>query len=69
MLCLSRRIGQRIVCIVPPSDQEQRIVFELASRRSGGTINVSVDAPREILIRREEVQAAIEAGDLKGVML
>jgi sRNA-binding carbon storage regulator CsrA len=57
------------MAIIPPSSVERRVEFKIVERRSGGRFVVGIDAESDILIRRSEVQKAIDSGEIQGVML
>jgi sRNA-binding carbon storage regulator CsrA len=61
MLVTQRLIGQRHVITVPPSDKPTTIVHTVVELRAGGRVRCGWDAPREVIIHREEVQKRADA--------
>lgn len=68
-LTVTRHEGERIKLSIDPGADTDTLLKHLLSygitlyigEMSGGKVRVSVDAPREILILREELLAAAEA--------
>lgn len=68
MLVLARARGEGIVVRVPPSAIETEILImvtdlRFAQSREDSKARIGIQAPREVSINRDEVQAAIDSGE------
>lgn len=55
MLVLTRKLGESLVLFIPPLNAPQRVVIKVSDVRSGGHVQLSTEAPREIQVFRDEL--------------
>lgn len=60
MLALSRKHGEDIIIIAPPSKEPQRIVVRLLDTQYHRA-KIGVSAPPDVIVNRAEVQGRIDA--------
>lgn len=60
-LALTRRRNERVIVTVPASDQTTRIVVELA-HIDRERARIAFEAPSDVRVNREEVEARAEGG-------
>jgi len=61
MLVLCREFNQSVIVTVPPSTVPRTIEVMVVDIRSG-QVRIGIEAERDIIVNREEVQAAIDRG-------
>ena len=55
MLVLSRKVDERIVITVPPSDKPTQIIITAVEFR-GDKVRIGIDAPSDVLVLRDELE-------------
>ena len=61
MLKLSRKRGESVVIVVPPSPVERRVRVYYDGQRCGAYASLGFEAHPDVDINREEIQAEIDA--------
>ena len=54
MLILARRVSERLILNIPPSDKPQTVTI-MPTEIRGDAVRLGIQAPREIEIVREEI--------------
>ena len=62
MLLLARKEGERIIL----NWRGMKVVITFAGFRRGRKVAIGIDAPDEVVIMREELQAEIDRGEATG---
>lgn len=60
MLILTRKVGEKLIATIPPSDEPREIEITLLDVRSGGRASIGIDAEREIGIHRATPDGVVE---------
>ena len=60
-LTLTRKQHERVIVTVPPSSERTRIVLEVALI-AGERVRLAVEAPAEVIVNREEIEAQKAGG-------
>jgi carbon storage regulator CsrA len=68
MLVLSRKVEEAIIITIPDG---RKIRLQVTSMRSNGSplppttkVRIGIDAPRDVMVHREEVQREVERGQV-----
>ncbi len=56
MLCLKRSVGEAVICRTPDGTEIRVEVIEIR----GDKVRLGVEAPREVTVHREEIQAKVD---------
>jgi len=59
VLVLSRKVDERIIITIPPSDETQVVTVMMVGTETSGAARLGIDAPKSIYVDREEVHEAI----------
>lgn len=60
MLVLTRRVGEKIIITTPSGE---RIVVSVAQMGREGKVRLGIEANREVMIHREEIQQKLDELD------